>query len=220
MAAHCPKQYLHIGGTSVLQISVNAFLQQQRIAQVFVVVSQDDAYVATELKADPRVTILRCGGAARSDSVRNGLIAMQTLLEPYDWVLVHDAARPGLNQVLLNRLIDTVGDDEVGGLLALPVTDTVKLQSIEPGKNKISTVPRSGLWLAQTPQMFRHGALLTALNHADANGFEVTDEASALEALGHAPLLVEGHWRNTKITRPDDLTLVETFLIKLTQTDK
>jgi len=214
MAANCPKQYLHIGGQSILQLSAQAFLQQNQIAHVFVVVSPEDAYVANELKPDPRLTVLYCGGATRSESVLNGLQAIQHQVHPHDWVMVHDAARPGINSVLVKRLIDGVGTDDVGGLLALPVTDTVKLQTLGGGKNKVTTVPRSGLWLAQTPQMFRHEQLLTALNNAKTNAVEITDDASAIEACGLTPILVEGHWCNTKITRPEDLALIASYLSK------
>jgi len=217
MAASCPKQYLHIAGQSILQLSVNAFLQHEAIEHVYVVVSPDDAYVANELKPNSRLTVLYCGGATRSESVQNGLMAIQNKINPTDWVMVHDAARPGINTSLLSRLIDQVGSDEVGGLLALPVADTVKLQTPGIGKNKVTTVSRSGLWLAQTPQMFRHAQLLDALKHVKLNAIEITDDASAIEALGLVPVLVQGHWCNTKITRPDDLTLVETYLTKLMQ---
>lgn len=218
MAARCPKQYLHIAGQSILQLSVNAFLQHDLIEHVFVVVSPNDAYAATELKPDPRLTVLYCGGITRFESVMNGLLAMQDQLQQHDWVMVHDAARPGINPSLLSRLIEGVGADDVGGLLALPVADTVKLQTPAVGKNIITTVPRSGLWLAQTPQMFRHGQLLAALNHAKENALEITDDASAIEACGLMPVLVEGHWCNTKITRPEDLFLVETYLTQLLKT--
>jgi len=190
----------------MLQHSVTAFLQHRQIAHVFVVVSRDDGYVTNELQSDPRLTVLFCGGASRSESVLNGLLAMQTEADASDWVLVHDAARPGLNQVLISRLIDTVGVDEVGGLLALPVVDTVKQVS----ENKVTTVAREGLWLAQTPQMFRHGQLLSAL--AQVKNQEITDEASAIEMSGLSPKLVVGHWCNTKITRPEELKLIETWL--------
>ena len=217
MVASCPKQYLQIGGQSILQCSVQAFIQHRRIEHVYVVVSPLDAYVADELRPDPRLTVLYCGGAERSDSVLNGLFAMQAELNPQDWVLVHDAARPGINPTLISRLIDQVGVDDVGGLLALPVSDTVKLQTPGLIKNKLTTVPRAGLWLAQTPQMFRLEQLVNALQDARLNAVEITDEASAVEAAGFMPVLVEGHWCNTKITRPDDLALVETYLTKLNQ---
>lgn len=211
MAAICPKQYLHIAGKSILQHSVDAFLQHNRVAHVFVVVNRDDAYVAHELQADTRLTVLFCGGQTRSESVANGLLAMQSHIRAHDWVLVHDAARPGLTQILISRLIDAVGNDEVGGLLALPVADTVKLQATSATETSITTLSRAGLWLAQTPQMFRSALLQKALNGTAA----VTDDASAVEALGLTPKLVEGHWCNSKITRPDDLILVETYLTYL-----
>ncbi|WP_080362808.1 2-C-methyl-D-erythritol 4-phosphate cytidylyltransferase, partial [Bordetella pertussis] len=125
-----------------------------------------------------------------------------------DWILVHDAARPGLPAAALARLIDACLDDAVGGLLALPVADTVKA-----GRQRVSrTVDRDGLWLAQTPQMFRAGLLRDALARARAAGLAVTDEASAVEAAGHAPRLVAGALRNFKVTWPDDFELMEKWL--------
>jgi len=218
MVAGCPKQYLHIAGQSILQLSASAFLRHPQLEHVYVVVSPEDAYVAHELRPDARLTVIYCGGATRSESVQNGLQAIQKLLAPQDWVMVHDAARPGIHAGLISRLIDGVGDDAVGGLLALPVVDTVKLQTPAAAKNKLSTVPRAGLWLAQTPQMFRYAQLVTALQQARAGAVEITDDASAIEACGLMPLVVEGHWCNTKITRPDDMALVETYLVKLLQT--
>lgn len=190
----------------MLQRSVTAFLQHRQIAHVFVVVSRDDEYVTNELQTDPRLTVLFCGGESRSESVRNGLLAMQDRMDSSDWVLVHDAARPGLNPVLISRLIDAVGSDAVGGLLALPVVDTVK----QAAGSKVSTVAREGLWLAQTPQMFRHGQLLSSL--VQTKNQPITDEASAIEMSGLSPKLVVGHWCNAKITQPEDLKLIETWL--------
>lgn len=212
MAAACPKQYLALGGHSILQHSVTAFLQQANIDHVFVVVSSDDAYVATALQADSRLTVLYCGGATRAQTVIKGLLAMRAQVAPQDWIMVHDAARPGIHPELIRRLIAAVGDEDVGGLLALPVADTVKMQTSDSARRQVKTIPRTGLWLAQTPQMFRHAQLLAALQNSDP-AVEITDEASALEALGLTPLLVEGHWCNTKITRPADLALVENFLL-------
>ncbi len=206
MAAGCPKQYLHLAGKSILQHSVNAFLSHPRITHVFVVVSPEDGWVATELQLDARLTVLFCGGATRAESVLNGLQTMQAQVDERDWVLVHDAARPGLSTQLVSLLIDTVGDDEVGGLLALPVADTLKLAS----GVSVQTLPRTGMWLAQTPQMFRHARLFSALQQAS----DVTDDASAIEACGLVPKLVQGHWCNSKITRPDDLALIATYLEK------
>ncbi len=124
MAASCPKQYMQLVGKSMLQHSVAAFLQHPKIQHVFVVVSHGDAYVSTALQKNERLTVLFCGGEHRSDSVVNGLLAMQHMVHPDDWVLVHDAARPGINPTLIGKLIDDIGGDQVGGLLALPVVAT------------------------------------------------------------------------------------------------
>ena len=212
MAAACPKQYLSIGGQSILQHSVNAFLQQSAIDHVFVVVSPEDAYVASALQPDSRLTVLRCGGSTRAATVSNGLLAIGTSVASRDWVLVHDAARPGIHADLIRRLIAAVGEQDVGGLLALPVADTVKMQTGSAAARRVKTMSRAGLWLAQTPQMFRYGQLSEALQNSDP-AVEITDEASAIEAAGLTPLLVEGHWCNTKITRPADLALVENFVL-------
>ena len=210
MASVCPKQYLPLAGQSILQHTVNAFLQHPQISHVFVVVSPLDGYVAQALQADARLTVLFCGGATRSDSVYNGLDAMasQVAVQKQDWVLVHDAARPGLSQALITRLIAAIGAEDVGGLLAMPVVDTVKLQS----ETALTTIPRAGLWLAQTPQMFRHAELRHALHSAQAGTVAITDEASAMELQGLVPKLVEGHWGNAKITMPSDLAMVEAYL--------
>ena len=172
------------------------------------VVSPDDAYIDDalgELAGESAgVTLLRCGGATRRDSVLNGLQALRDRVAADDWVLVHDAARPGLTPALIAKLVGSIGDSAVGGLLALPVVDTVK--RVEAGR--LRTVSREGLWLAQTPQMFRYALLERALREASA----VTDEASAVEAIGQTPLLVEGHACNLKVTRPDDVCLAELFL--------
>lgn len=206
MAARCPKQYLPIAGKCMLQHSVTAFLEHAQIAHVFVVVSRDDNFVANKLQENPRLTVLFCGGESRSESVMNGLLSIQAQVDAVDWVLVHDAARPGLSPALITRLIEAVGPDDVGGLLALPVADTLK----KVAGSKVTTLNRDGLWLAQTPQMFRHGQLLTAL--VQGKNQTITDEASAIEMSGLTPKLVVGHWCNTKITRPDDLKLIETYL--------
>lgn len=206
MGAERPKQYLEIAGKAILRHAAEAFLSSELIDHVFVVVSSDDGWAESVFPSpDARLTLLRCGGATRRDSVLNGLEAMAEHVEAHDWVLVHDAARPGLTPGMIARLIDAIDDDTVGGLLALSVADTVKRH----GQGKVETVARDGLWLAQTPQMFRHGLLARALRECA----QVTDEASAIEALGHAPRLVEGHMRNSKVTTPADLELVEMFLM-------
>jgi 2-C-methyl-D-erythritol 4-phosphate cytidylyltransferase len=202
MAADRPKQYLPLAGQAMLLHSIAAFVASPRIEHVFVVVSADDGWIdSLGLPAD-RVSVLKVGGATRKDSVQEGLRAVRRQAAEFDWVLVHDAARPGFDEALLQRLVQTVAQDEVGGLLALPVVDTVK--KADANARITRTVSREGLWAAQTPQMFRLGLLQRALAAAS----EVTDEASAIEALGLAPLLVEGSLRNLKVTRPEDLSVV------------
>lgn len=204
MGADCPKQYLPLAGQPMLRHTVTAFLSSPVIAHTFVVVSPDDAYIDAVLDALTGVTVLRCGAATRKDSVANGLQALRAHVDAGDWILVHDAARPGLTPALIAKLIDALNDNPVGGLLALPVVDTVK--RMEAGR--LQTISRDGLWLAQTPQMFRYALLARALREVT----EVTDEASAIEAIGYTPLLVEGHVCNLKVTRPADIALAELFM--------
>jgi len=207
MGAGSPKQYLKIGGKPMLRHTLDAFLSSDLIAHTFVVVSPDDPYIDA-VAPSHGVTVLRCGGASRMESVRNGLAVLASTLAPSDWVLVHDAARPGLTAELIAKLIAGTGDHPAGGLLALPVVDTVK-RCIEG--EACGTVPRTNLWLAQTPQMFRYQLLREALS-ADADPNTITDDASAVEALGLTPKLVEGHPRNLKVTLPDDIRIAEMYL--------
>jgi 2-C-methyl-D-erythritol 4-phosphate cytidylyltransferase len=207
MGAGSPKQYLKIGGKPMLRHTLDAFLSSDLIAHTFVVVSPDDPYIDT-VAPTHGVTVLRCGGASRMESVRNGLAVLANTLAPTDWVLVHDAARPGLTAELIGKLIASVGEHPVGGLLGLPVVDTVK-RCIDG--EACGTIPRNGLWLAQTPQMFRFQLLREALAAA-ADPNTITDDASAVEALGLTPKLVEGHPRNLKVTLPDDIRIAELYL--------
>ncbi|MEN3277151.1 MAG: 2-C-methyl-D-erythritol 4-phosphate cytidylyltransferase [Massilia sp.] len=206
MAASGPKQYLKIGGKPMLRHAIDAFLFSELIAHTYVVVSPDDPVIDGVVPSHG-VTVLRCGGATRMESVQNGLAALAGTLRENDWVLVHDAARPGLDEALIEKLITTTGEHPVGGLLALPVVDTVK-RSIA---GEVGTVSREGMWLAQTPQMFRYRLLRDALAAARDPKL-VTDDASAVEALGLSPKLVEGHPRNMKVTMPGDVRLAEMYL--------
>jgi 2-C-methyl-D-erythritol 4-phosphate cytidylyltransferase len=207
MGATSPKQYLKIGGKPMLRHTLDAFLSSELIAHTFVVVSPDDPCIDA-VAPNHGVTVLRCGGASRMESVRNGLAVLANTLSPADWVLVHDAARPGLTAELIEKLITGTGDHPAGGLLALPVVDTVK-RCIDG--EAAGTVPRNGLWLAQTPQMFRYELLREALAAAK-DPDSITDDASAVEALGLSPKLVEGHPRNLKVTLPDDIRIAEMYL--------
>jgi 2-C-methyl-D-erythritol 4-phosphate cytidylyltransferase len=207
MGAGSPKQYLKIGGKPMLRHTLDAFLSSELIAHTFVVVSPDDPYIDA-VAPNHGVTVLRCGGASRMESVRNGLAVLANTLSDSDWVLVHDAARPGVTGELIEKLITGTGDHPAGGLLALPVVDTVK-RCIDGEAS--GTVPRNGLWLAQTPQMFRYQLLREALSAAK-DPDSITDDASAVEALGLSPKLVEGHPRNLKVTLPDDIRIAEMYL--------
>jgi 2-C-methyl-D-erythritol 4-phosphate cytidylyltransferase len=178
------------------------------------------SWPATEfLEFAEKLIVLRCGGDTRATSVSNGLSAMATVLggeslkcQPLDadrdWVLVHDAARPNLRVDQVERLIDAVIDTEVGGILGIPVADTLKRASESDAPQIAMTLDRERLWQAQTPQMFRHRMLSEALDLAP----QVTDEASAIESLGLCPLLVEGDITNFKVTYPRDMDLAELIL--------
>lgn len=210
MGADCPKQYMPLAGKLMLMHVLDTFAMTPAIAHVYVVVSADDGYIKDALAgaghlAD-RVTVIYKGGDTRHQSVLNGLQEIRAEVDDADWVLVHDAARPGLNTSLIERLIEDVREDEVGGLLALPIVDTLK-RSDAAGRVE-TTVTRDHLWAAQTPQMFRYTLLRRALEQAKT----VTDEASAVEAMGLKPKLVEGSPRNFKVTLPHDVVLAELHL--------
>lgn len=208
MAAGSPKQYLPLGGKPMLRHALDAFLSSEMISHSFIVVSAGDGHIDAVAPAHG-VTVLRCGGATRMESIRNALAAMTGTVRDDDWVLVHDAARPGLDRALIEKLITEVGVHPVGGLLALPVVDTVK-RAVGAGA-AVATISRDGLWLAQTPQMFRYRLLRDALAAAT-DAAAITDDASAVEAMGYAPMLVEGHPRNLKVTLPQDIRIAEMYL--------
>lgn len=209
MGVATPKQYLQLADKLILQHVMDVFSVCPAIEHVYVVLSPHDGlideYVATrKIQLHENVTFLRCGGQTRRDSVLNGLKSVSSVISTKDWVMIHDAARPGITPDLIQSLMDTVRDHPVGGLLALPIVDTVKRSE----NSLVKTVPREGLWAAQTPQMFRYDVLMEALRQNP----EVTDESGAIEAMGLSPKLVEGHLCNIKITRPADMALVEMFL--------
>ncbi len=206
-AAH-PKQYLDIHGRPMLWHAIRAFERHAAIAGIYVVISaQDGWWDSYDWSAFSKLNLLRCGGQTRAESVLNGLRASAAEVSGDDWMLVHDAARPCLSQELLDKLLAELADDPVGGILAAPVADTLKRQSAD---GRIAeTVPRARLWGAQTPQMFRHAVLLQALQQV---GNEVTDEASAIEALALAPRLVESDLTNLKVTFPRDLDVAAWLL--------
>ncbi|WP_443115046.1 2-C-methyl-D-erythritol 4-phosphate cytidylyltransferase [Herbaspirillum seropedicae] len=216
MGGQIPKQYLPLAGQPMLLHALQSFAAHARIAHTFVVVSAEDGWIDALMTPAllQRVSILRVGGPTRQDSVFNGLNALREQLADADWVLVHDAARPGLDAALIDRLLDALAQDEVGGLLALPVVDTLKRGDGAASLRSQQTVPRAGLWAAQTPQMFPYALLQRALRQAQEQGRlgEITDDASAIEMLGLRPRLVEGSPRNLKVTLAQDAALAEFFL--------
>lgn len=213
MKADRPKQYLMLGERTVLQQTIAIFEQHPRIAGIVVIVTEGDPYWAELNVQTSKPLLVADGGAERCHSVLNGLELLPQYANDGDWVLVHDAARPCLRQHDIDHLITALAHDEVGGILAVPVRDTMKR---DDGAGRIArTEERNGMWHALTPQMFPLGLLRGTLQQAIADGFEVTDEASALEHAGMRPKLVEGHADNIKITRPEDLALAAFFLQQL-----
>jgi 2-C-methyl-D-erythritol 4-phosphate cytidylyltransferase len=204
-----PKQYAALAGQPMVAHTLAALAEVGRLRATLVVLAEGDTQFGRLLSgfAGERAWVAHCGGASRAHSVRNGLDELRRRgAAEADWVLVHDAARCLVRSTWVDRLIDACLADAVGGLLALPLADTLK--QAEGGRVQ-RTLPRGDKWAAQTPQMFRLGLLQQALAQAsDA----VTDEASAVEALGHAPLLAPGELENFKITWPQDLALAERLL--------
>jgi 2-C-methyl-D-erythritol 4-phosphate cytidylyltransferase len=210
MGSAIPKQYLDLAGRTVIEHTLEIFLADERIRAIVVALDPADGYWNdTRYAAHPKV-IRAAGGAERCHSVRNALTALADCAHEHDWVLVHDAARPCLQATDLDHLIAELRDDAVGGLLGIPVRDTMKRAA--PDGRVAATVERTSLWHAYTPQMFRLGLLRDALDAAVAAGAVVTDDASALERLGYAPRLIEGHADNIKITRAEDLPLAQFYL--------
>ena len=206
-----PKQYLALAGKPMLWHAVRALCVPQ-VTAVFVVLGESDGHFARQdwSAFEGKLNPLYCGGATRRDSVLNGLVASGDAVDPDDWMLVHDAARPCLPQADLRRLLEEGANDTVGAILALPVADTVKTAGKdEAGVQRIAaTQDRSQLWLAQTPQMFRAGLLTQALTQAPG----ATDEAAAIEKLGLRPRLVLGSRQNLKVTYPEDVAIAEAIL--------
>lgn len=205
-----PKQYLDLNGIPLIQWTLERLLDMDELVRIVVVVSADDQYWP-DLHISQHSRIQRAdGGAERCYSVLNGLAALEGQAEENEWVLVHDAARPCVRIEDIRLLASRVQQDNDGGILAMRVRDTMKKSNKD---NKIEgTVNRDSLWHALTPQMFRYARLKSALQAAIEDGFEVTDEASAMQHAGHHPLLVEGASDNIKVTLPDDLALAGFFL--------
>jgi 2-C-methyl-D-erythritol 4-phosphate cytidylyltransferase len=212
-----PKQYQTVGRHPMLRYSLAAFDACSEFSRTLVVLAPNDHHFDDRRFAGLRFAVQRCGGATRQESVFNGLSALAGFGAcDDDWVLVHDAARPGITPAMIRTLVAALKDDPVGGILALPVADTLK--RIEPAgiahdEGRIArTESRDGLWQAQTPQMFRIGMLRDAITRARQDGHDLTDEASAIEWIGHAPRLIQGSLGNFKVTYPEDFALASAML--------
>lgn len=208
-----PKQYLELAGMPLIHHALSALCQCKHIDRVWVILSPDDEWWATYdwSSLGSKLHPFFCGGTTRAESVFNGLNAVANVLTADDWVLVHDAARPCLSQEMLMALRDELVDDPVGGILAVPLADTLKRS--DTLQRVIATEPRESLWQAQTPQMFRYGLLRRVLD----GNLGVTDEAGAVEAAGFCPRLVRADATNFKVTFPADLRLAE-FVLRGRQT--
>lgn len=213
MQSVIPKQYLTLAGSTILDLSINRLLSHELISGVVVAVSQgDEWWPDSEYSQHPDVTVVN-GGSERCYSVYNALLKLAETVSENDFVLVHDAARPCLTQADVATLINTVRENEDGGILGLPVRDTMK--RTDQTAHITHTVEREQLWHAFTPQLFRLDLLINALSRAFDNKQLVTDEASAMELAGFNPVMVSGRADNLKITRPEDLELAEFYLSKL-----
>jgi 2-C-methyl-D-erythritol 4-phosphate cytidylyltransferase len=215
MGNELPKQYLPLAGKPMIYHALRTLCGSSRLQGVFVILAPEDRewekYDWSEFS--DKLMVIRCGGETRARSVLNGLEAARetSSIGDDDWVLVHDAARPCLTESQLDKLMDELAEDEVGGLLAVPVADTLKRS--DNGNRVKRTESRENLWQAQTPQMFRYKLLIEALGKA--GGVTMTDDAGAVEALGSHPKLVLSDARNLKVTYPQDLALAELILRNL-----
>lgn len=220
MGGNLPKQYLPLAGKPMIYHALQTLCNSSQIANVFVVLAPDDSeWSRYDWSAfSQKIIVLYCGGLARGESILNGLKAASKVLSisDNDWILVHDAARPCLSKAQLRKLIDELIDDMVGGLLAIPVADTLKRSNIS-GRVK-HTESRENLWQAQTPQMFRYRLLINSLNRA--GSVVMTDDAGAIEAMGLYPKLVSSDIRNLKVTYPQDFILAELILRELQEEKK
>ncbi len=213
IGSETPKQYLQINGKPILQYSIDLFLQHHLIDGVVIVLAENDTFWKGLQINESEKLITTIGGVERFHSVLNGLIALEGRLDTDDWVLVHDAARPCLEISDIDKLINSTVTHPTGGILAMPVRDTMK----RAGEDNliIETVDRNQLWHALTPQMFRFKKLRQAIEDAIENNIPITDEAQAIEQTGQRPILVEGSARNIKVTRPEDLALASFYLSEM-----
>lgn len=209
MGADIPKQYLLLGDRPILSHTLDCFLQDDRFERVVVAINENDTHWPQLNIQHPKLQTVT-GGEQRMHSVMNALDALQDSMQKNDWVLVHDAVRPGISKDCLDRLLTTLDNHPAGGLLGVPVADTIK--RVDAQQRVCATVPREQLWRAQTPQMFRYGVLCEAFALAKQDRLQVTDEASVIEYLGYRPQMVLGDPRNLKITTLEDLAIARQYL--------
>lgn len=219
MQSEVPKQYLKILDQTLIEHTLDCFIDHQQVAGIVVVLSSDDKiWQSLNIKSGAKLICTVEGGSSRSDSVIQGLKYLNAIdsITSSTWIMVHDAARPCLSRIDLDALLSIRADDCIGGLLASPVRDTMKRalasQNADDHKMVSHTEPRDNLWHALTPQMFRLGTLQNALEMCQKRDFNVTDECSAMEFIGENPIIVESTENNIKVTHPSDIALA-TFLI-------
>ena len=208
MGSEIPKQYLPLLGKPLIFHTLKAFFEHPDISLIAVILHPEDDYWDQYdwSMFSGKLKVLKCGGDTRAASVFNGLKMLP--LNDDDWVLVHDAARPCISDKLISTLLAELKEDDVGGLLAIQIADTIKQSNVE--KRVASTTPRDHLWQAQTPQMFRYQMLLKGLQLMGTD--KPTDESQAIEFLGHQPKLVKGERSNLKVTLPEDLEMAKIIL--------
>lgn len=210
MQQSIPKQYSPLADSTVLEVTLRRLQALQFFESILVPIRADDTLWNTSDIATDNFFVSLEGGTQRSDSVMAGLLALEGQADSNDWVLVHDAARPCFHRSDIKRMVELLADHPVGGLMAMPILDSVK--RVDAGGTVIKTLDRKQLWRAQTPQMFRYGLIREALEEAIASESEITDEASAVELKGLMPVVVRGSENNIKITLPADLALAEYYL--------
>lgn len=205
-----PKQYLPVAGKPMMFHSIEALARVSRVEKLFVVLAPMDRHWGKHDWSEfpEKVQAAFCGGEHRAESVLNTLKHIESQVAPDDWILVHDAARPCIMTELVEQFLDEVGDDAVGGLLAMPLADTLKRS--DENQRVAATIPRTGLWRAQTPQLFRYAMLRKGIEKNPA----ATDESEAVESLGHVPRLAEGENSNIKVTFAEDLAIAEMILAR------
>lgn len=209
MGGSLPKQYMSLNGMPVLQHTLTRLADTQLFEKIVLAAQPNDGRAQAIASLFPQV-ILAAGGSERFLTVRNALSELADMAAPEDWVFVHDAVRPCVQPQDIIKLYQAIENDSVGGLLGIRVRDTIKQEQ----KGRVAqTIDRETLWQAQTPQAFRYGLLVEVINHAIEKKLMITDEASAIEAMGHQPLLVEGSSGNLKITYPEDLLLAEALCV-------